>query len=91
MDHGTSNPDHNRPAVRASDAERNEAVRLLQAALADGRLTVNEFDERTEQAYQARFRSELAELTGDLSPARGHIDPLPAQRPLPHFCKKQRT
>ena len=83
MDHGTSDSDHNRPAVRASDAERHETARLLQEAFAEGRLTVSEFDERTEQVYQARFRTELAELTIDLSPARGHIDSHPALWPDP--------
>ncbi|WP_010540865.1 DUF1707 SHOCT-like domain-containing protein [Dietzia alimentaria] len=81
MDHGTSDPDHNRPAVRASDAERHETARLLQKAFAEGRLTVSEFDERTEQVYQARFRTELAELTVDLSPAHGDMDFPPALWP----------
>lgn len=78
MDHGTPDPDRNTPAVRASDAERHETARLLQDAFAEGRLTLAEFDERTEQAYQARFQTELAELTADLSPARRQFDPRPA-------------
>lgn len=81
MDHGTPDPDRNTPAVRASDAERHETARLLQDAFSEGRLTLSEFDERTEQAYQARFQTELAELTVDLSTARRQFDPCPA--PLP--------
>ena len=81
MDHGTPDPDRNTPAVRASDAERHETARLIQEAFAEGRLTLSEFDERTEQAYQSRFQTELTELTADLSPARRQFDPHPA--PLP--------
>ena len=81
MDHGTPDPDRNLPEVRASDAERHETARLLQDAFAEGRLTMSEFDERTEQAYQSRFRGELAELTVDLSPARPPFDTRPEVRP----------
>ena len=70
MDHGNPDPDRNVPAVRASDAERHETARILQDAFSEGRLTVAEFDERTSQAYQARFQTELAQLTVDISPAR---------------------
>ncbi|HJC59927.1 MAG TPA: DUF1707 domain-containing protein [Candidatus Dietzia intestinigallinarum] len=79
MDHGSHDPEPNTPAVRASDAERHETARILQQAFSEGRLTVDEFDARTSQAYQAQFRNELATLTVDLSPARrqfdGHPDP----------------
>lgn len=70
MDHGTPDPDRNIPAVRASDAERHATANILQTAFAEGRLTLSEFDERTALAFQARFHSELAELTVDLAPAR---------------------
>lgn len=77
MDHGNPDPDRNIPAVRASDAERHDTARILQEAFSEGRLTVAEFDERTSQAYQARFQTELAQLTVDLSPARQVVDPRP--------------
>lgn len=77
MDDVTPDPDRNIPAVRASDAERHETARILQEAFSEGRLTVTEFDERTTQAYQARFRTELEALTVDLSPARRGVDPRP--------------
>ncbi|MGY1712659.1 DUF1707 domain-containing protein [Geodermatophilus sp. SYSU D00758] len=53
-------------AVRASDAEREETVRQLQRGLTQGRLTVDEFDERVQAAYAARTRGDLARLTADL-------------------------
>jgi Domain of unknown function (DUF1707) len=54
--------------LRVSDVERQAAVRRLERALRDGRLTVFEFDERTQAAYVARTRSELDDLTEDLPP-----------------------
>ena len=54
------------PAVRASDAEREQTVELLRRHSIDGRLTLEEFAGRIERAYEARTRDELAELTRDL-------------------------
>jgi hypothetical protein len=53
---------------RASDAERNAVVRRLERALRDGRLTIAEFDERSQAAYAARTVGELKKLTEDLPP-----------------------
>jgi N-acyl-D-aspartate/D-glutamate deacylase len=52
--------------VRASDAEREAVVEQLQRALAQGRLTVSEFDERVQAAYAARTLGALADLIRDL-------------------------
>lgn len=52
--------------VRASDADREDTVLQLQRGLGQGRLTVDEFDERVQSAYAARTLGELAELTRDL-------------------------
>ncbi len=52
--------------LRLSDAERDEAARLLGEHYAAGRLTPAEHDERTEQAYAARTRGELPPLFADL-------------------------
>ncbi len=54
------------PEVRASDAERERAVARLRDASAEGRLTLEEFTHRIDQAYEARTRTELDELTKDL-------------------------
>ncbi|WP_409330113.1 DUF1707 SHOCT-like domain-containing protein [Trujillonella humicola] len=55
-----------RRAVRAGDADREETVRQLQRALTQGRLTIDEFDERVRAAYAARTLGELADLMQDL-------------------------
>ena len=52
--------------VRASDAERDAVVERLQRALAQGRLTLEEYDVRVADAYAAKTRGELAALTQDL-------------------------
>jgi hypothetical protein len=55
--------------MRASDADRDRVVDLLRDAAADGRLTVDEFDERMAAALTSRTLRELAALTADLGPA----------------------
>jgi DUF1707 SHOCT-like domain len=57
-------------AVRASDAEREQTVALLQQNFADGRLTQAELEDRAGAAYTARTRAQLFGLTADL-PAAG--------------------
>ncbi len=69
------------PAVRASDAERDQAAEVLRVAYAEGRLTRAELDERADVAYAAKTRADLRDLTSDLPGA------IPAQqahrRPAP--------
>jgi hypothetical protein len=57
-------------AVRASHAEREQTVTLLQRNFADGRLTQAELEERAGAAYQAQTRAVLCDLTADLPAAR---------------------
>jgi hypothetical protein len=52
--------------VRASDAEREEYARVVREAVGDGRLSLDEGDERLAKIYAARFRDELRPLVGDL-------------------------
>lgn len=60
------------PAARASDAEREAAVRRLQDAFAERRLDDDEFDHRARAALTARTLAELDELLTDLpAPATG--------------------
>jgi hypothetical protein len=61
-------PPDPRPALRASDADRERVVTLLQEACGDGRLTIDEFGERSAAAYTARTVDALAALTRDLVP-----------------------
>jgi hypothetical protein len=52
--------------IRASDQERESVVDVLRDAFTDGRLTLDEFEERTAAAYGAKTWTELRVLTADL-------------------------
>jgi hypothetical protein len=68
------------PAIRASDAEREQAVVLLREATAEGRLTLDEFSQRLEAAYAAKTHQELERLTKDVPGAPAAV---PAARRRP--------
>lgn len=55
--------------VRVGDTDRDETVRQLQQAFAEGRLSDEEFDQRTRSALTARLGGELAVLIADLPAA----------------------
>ena len=54
------------PHLRAGDTDRAAVATVLGRHMADGRLTVAEYDERVARAYAARTYGELDELTADL-------------------------
>jgi Domain of unknown function (DUF1707) len=69
--------------TRASDAEREHAAEALRRHHADGRLTTDELEERTERAYAATTLGDLDELFGDLPRLRAVEDERrPRRRPL---------
>ncbi|MFB7466317.1 DUF1707 domain-containing protein [Streptomyces sp. NPDC056224] len=63
-------PEKPLPELRASDADRDRVVERLRDAVAEGRLDMEEFEERLEAAYTSRTYAELEPLTRDL-PAEG--------------------
>ena len=52
--------------MRASDCDRQQVVEQLGGALEDGRLTMEEYVNRMEAAYQAATYGDLAPLCADL-------------------------
>ncbi len=52
--------------IRASDKERESVVDVLRDAYTEGRLTLEEFEERTSAAYASKTWPDLRELTCDL-------------------------
>ncbi len=64
-----------RGGLRASHADRDRAIDLLQAAFVQGRLTKDELEERLGQALAARSHAELAALTADLYPGLAGAQP----------------
>jgi hypothetical protein len=65
-----SDPSEALPELRASDADREQTVELLQHGASNGQLTVDELEERIHSAFAARTRAELQRLTADLSVER---------------------
>lgn len=68
-----------RPAareLRASDADRERVAGILRDAAAEGRLHLDELDERLAQVYAARTYAELEPVTADLPT---HPAAVPAQ------------
>jgi hypothetical protein len=57
--------------LRASDAERDEALSELSEAYQAGRITADEFDERSGQVLRARTGRELTALLADLPGHKG--------------------
>jgi hypothetical protein len=69
--------------LRASDADRELVITLLSEAAADGRLTLPEHAERSEQALAARTLGELVRLTSDLT--------LPSGQPIRLYDRRAVT
>jgi Domain of unknown function (DUF1707) len=61
--------------MRAADADRERVVVMLHEQVGTGRLTLDEFSQRSATAYQSDTIGELDELTRDL--------PRPAPMPIP--------
>ena len=76
------------PHLRAGDADRAAVATLLGRHMAEGRLTVAEYDERVARAYAARTYGDLGELTADLPAIDGSRPVEPIRRgPAPvHAC-----
>jgi hypothetical protein len=70
---GTGGNNFPRGDIRVSDAERDRAIAELSEHFQTGRLTQDEFDERSSQALRARTGDDLHTLFGDL----------PQQAPVP--------
>ncbi|MFG2377346.1 DUF1707 domain-containing protein [Streptomyces sp. NPDC048504] len=62
------------PELRASDADRERVAEVLRDAVAEGRLDMEEFEERLEATYKARTYGELTPITQDL-PVAGVTPP----------------
>jgi hypothetical protein len=76
-------PDRPTPELRASDSDREATAERLRVAALEGRLDATELDERMSAAYAARYCSELARLTEDVTPAA----PPPAPLARPTFVR----
>ncbi|TDD61990.1 DUF1707 domain-containing protein [Kribbella antibiotica] len=69
-----------RRAVRIGDSERDRAVESLGEHFVAGRLTQDEFEERSETATRARYADELEPLFEDL-PVSGELQVVRGRHP----------
>ena len=67
----------------ASMADRDRTIRILQASFVEGRLAMDEFEQRVELTFVSRDFRELLALTADLPV--GPFDRLPAHRITPRL------
>ncbi len=72
-------------ALRISDADRHQVSEVLRRAAGEGRLDLDELDERLEAAYRAKTYADLVPITADLPVHAG-------ERPaVPRAARERRT
>jgi hypothetical protein len=76
LDSEQADPGHDL-GLRASDADRDQTIEALAGASAEGRLSLEEYSQRSEAALGARTLRELTVLTADL-PVTSQADAGPA-------------
>ena len=69
-----------RSELRVSDQDRHRVAELLRQAAGEGRLDLDELDERLEATYRAKTYGDLVPITADLPVAHSN-PPLPTRRP----------
>lgn len=78
---GHLDPYDERSRLRISDADRHQVSELLRRAAGEGRLDMEELDERLEAAYRAKTYGDLVPLTSDLPFAAPGGPPVTGTRP----------
>jgi hypothetical protein len=81
----TEQPEQPNPLdLRASDADRERVAKILHDAMAEGRLSVTELDERLQTVYKSRTLGDLVPVTADLpviATTGTSLQPAPQQLP----------
>jgi len=67
--------------LRASDADRERVANVLREAAGDGRLNMDELDERLDAVYAAKTYAELEPITHDLPAGGAAYGPAPSTVP----------
>jgi hypothetical protein len=70
-----------RPALRASDADREAVAERLRVASVDGRIDSEELEQRLSQVYAARWVGELDRIVADVVPPPPPAPPAPVAPP----------
>ncbi|MEO5709549.1 MAG: DUF1707 domain-containing protein, partial [Nocardioidaceae bacterium] len=74
--------EHDPSRLRISDDDRHKVAEVLRQAAGEGRIDLDELDQRLEAAYAAKTYGELVPITVDL-PVAGRPLPAPTPRPAP--------
>jgi hypothetical protein len=69
------------PGLRIGDAEREAAATRLREHYAQGRLTLEEFQQRLDAVFSAKTSVDLASINADLPHASPYAPPWPPQQP----------
>ena len=77
----TATRDHPSGSLRVSDADRDRAIAELSEHYQAGRLTTEEFEDRTGRALQARTSADLAALFTDLPRRQAPVTSAAASAP----------
>jgi hypothetical protein len=67
--------------MRVSDADRHRVADILREAAAEGRIDIEELDERLESTYAAKTYGDLVPITADLPVPRSSTAPAPRPQP----------
>ena len=70
-------PRNHLPQLRANDAEREAVADVIRHALGDGRIQMDELDERLGAAYGAKTHGELSAVIDDIVPRSPQPAPVP--------------
>lgn len=73
-----------KPALRASDADREAVAERLRVASVDGRIDSEELEQRLAGVYAARWVADLDRLVADVSPPPPPAPPPPPPYPVPY-------
>jgi hypothetical protein len=75
--------DDSLPELRASDADREHHAEVLRRAAGDGRLTMDELEERLNTVYESRTHRELERLVADVVVRGEQPQPVTASKRMP--------
>jgi hypothetical protein len=71
------------PELRASDADREHHAEVLRRAAGEGRLTMDELDERLTTVYESRTHRELQRLIADVVVPGDQVHPATRSKRMP--------